>query len=161
MAHGYTGPRGIRISGSQEVRAFIDSRRELSESNERNNTKRKTILCKNIYKKTYDIETTDLYLDENCILWVKFTNKGSADINQKLHFKLWVNGRLVRDNDMLFDNFESGKWRSHGFTGVAPIKIKPSAVVKASVDTTHILPETNEINNTKTEKLICKTRYKK
>ena len=100
-----------------------------------------------------DIAVTDIYTDKNCILWIKFENKGNTRIHTNLHVKLWINERLIRDEDMLFDDFQAGKWRSHGYTGVKAIKILKPSKIEAFVDTTNKLAETNESNNTLTKSL--------
>jgi hypothetical protein len=95
-----------------------------------------------------DIAVIDIYVDQNCILWVKFENKGKTKINTTLHFKLWINDTLVRDENMLFDELDAGKWRAHGYTGATPIRIVRASQVKAFVDTRDQLKEANEVNNT-------------
>lgn len=146
----------VIISGTSVVKASVDTTGLLAESDEANNTRKEKISCRS----TFDIAVTDLYVDNDCVLWVKFKNNGTAMINTKLHFKLWINGVLTRDKDMLFDFFNAGTTRSHGYTGAAPIKILAPSVVKASVDTTNKLTETNELNNHYKERLTCKRTIK-
>jgi len=148
---GYSNP--IIINGTATVRIRVGTvpiwREPL-----RNNTLQKSVRC----KPAYDIAVTDIYTDKNCILWVKFENKGRSRIHTKLHFKLWINRIKVRDKEMLFDDFKPGTWRTHGYTGVKPIKILKPSSVRAFVDTTDKLKETNESNNTLTKGLPgCKT----
>jgi hypothetical protein len=155
-AHTYSGySNPIIINGAKTIRVTVGTipiwREPL-----RNNTLKKSIRC----KPSYDIAVTDLYVDKNCILWVKFQNKGRTRIHTKLHFKLWINRRLIRDEDMLFDDFKPGQWRSHGYTGVKPIKILRLSTVRAWVDTTKKLTETNESNNSLEKKLLCKKTLK-
>jgi len=121
--------------------------------------KMKLTSASQLLKPIFDIAVIDIYVDQNCILWVKFENKGKTKINTTLHYKLWINDTLVRDENMLFDEFEAGKWRAHGYTGVKPIVINGTARVKAFVDTLDQLKEANEVNNTLKKKLpACQNR---
>jgi hypothetical protein len=105
----------------------------------------------------YDIEVTDIYL-KNCFVWVKFTNKGTAEINHRLRVKVWVAGTLVRNEEILFDDFEAGKSRDHGYTShINPVKINGKAKVRVLVNTTGVFPEmaARKANNNLTKDLIC------
>ena len=109
-------------------------------------------------KVSFNIAVTDILADNGCFLKVKFQNKGKTRIHTKLHFKLWINGLLVRDKDMLFDDFKPGISRSHGYTGVKPIRILRSSVIKAFVDTTNKLKESRSTrpNNSMKKKVACR-----
>ena len=148
---GYNNP--IIINGMKTVKVTVGTIKKWQEPL-RNNTLKKSVRC----HPDYDIAVTDLYTDKKCILWVKFENKGKTRIHTKLHFKLWINGKLVRDKDMLFDDFKPGQWRSHGYTGVKSIRILKLSRIKAFVDTTNKLRETRSkfINNTLTKRFACK-----
>ena len=140
----------IIINGIKTVKAWVGSVRTWRESL-LNNTLTKSVSC----KPNFDIAVTDIGLDENCILWVKFENRGGTRIHTKLHVKVWINRKLVKDKEMLFDDFSAGTWRTHHYTGATPLRILKAVTVKASVDTTNMLPETNEFNNTLSKNVEC------
>lgn len=145
----YNSP--IIINGSKTVKATVGTVPAWKE-NLRNNTLEKVVNC----QPNYDIAVTDIAVDSDCVLWVKFENLGRTRIHTRLHFKLWINKKLVRDEDMLFDNFESGNWRKHYFTGTNRIQLNKPVTVKAFVDSANILSETNELNNTLEKKTGCR-----
>lgn len=150
---GFTSP--IMINGTRTAKVTVGTVLAWRE-NLRNNTLEKSVTC----RPNYDIAVTDIGVDENCVLWVKFVNRGATRIHTRLHFKLWIDRMLVKDEDMLFDDFRSGVWRKHHYTGGTPLRILKPSMVRAFVDTTNKLSETDEANNKFKKQVECKKKLR-
>jgi hypothetical protein len=109
--------------------------------------------------KGFDIDITDIYLDNKCRLWVKHTNRGSAPLNIVLRERIWVNGRLIDDSTETI-NIAPGRWGGHGILADPGYIVRGTVRVKAQIDVDNALRETNERNNIMTKTIKCKKLLK-
>lgn len=100
-----------------------------------------------------DIDVSLIYLDEHCRLWVRHTNRGIRTLKAVLREQVWVDDRLIWDNNETFI-LKPGQWTSHP-VGDPGYPITRFAKVKVFVDANNHLAEYNESNNTKTITLTC------
>lgn len=105
--------------------------------------------------KAVDIDMTDIYLDNKCRLWVRHTNRGTAPINTVLRERIWVDGRLIDDSTETIV-LAPGDHFAHGVLADPGYIVRSSVLVKAQIDVDNVLRETNERNNIKTKRVVCK-----
>lgn len=172
----YVGPGktiAVKLNGSNRIPvntptglyylgAIVDPGNAVSEFNENNNMD----FCRMKIKGAgltivsgYDIDITDVYLDNKCRIWIKHTNNGTKKIDKVFREQVWVNG-ILKTDDKEHIILDPGKSISHGVGANPGVIISGSAIVKARVDVDNDLVEFNEANNTKTRNLKCKKLLK-
>lgn len=100
-----------------------------------------------------DIDVSMIYLDDDCRLWVRHTNRGIRPLKAVLREQVWVDDRLIWDNNETLI-LKPGQWKSHP-VGDPGYPITRFATIKVFIDANNHLPEYNESNNTKTVTLTC------
>jgi len=146
------------------VKVFVDATNDIKESNERNNTKvAKVKPCEEVALPDLIIE--DIDLDRNCQVVVKVKNNGPGIVPDTVwthhHPKsagvyLYINGKKWGGATIWkFDPTKS--LQAPGGTATYTSRLKVSAAtITAKVDLWNVVKETNENNNKKTERVVCK-----
>jgi hypothetical protein len=101
----------------------------------------------------YDIDVSDIYLDEFCRLRVKHTNRGIKTLKAVLREQVWVDEKLIYDSSETFI-LKPGLWTSHAI-GDPGYLITRIATIRVKIDANNHLNEYNEENNEKTVLLTC------
>ncbi|MCK5221277.1 MAG: hypothetical protein KAR14_06845 [Candidatus Aminicenantes bacterium] len=150
-------PTGLYFLG-----AIVDPGNSVPEFNEKNNMD----FCRMKIKgagltaaSKYDIDITDVYLDNKCRIWIKHTNNGTKKIDKVFREKVWVNG-ILKTNDTEHIVLEPGAWTAHGVGANPGVIVSGAATIKAKVDVDNVLAEFNEANNTKIRNVRCKKLIK-
>jgi len=106
-------------------------------------------------KPTYDVDISDIYVDDKCRLWIKHTNKGTKPLNMVLRERVWVDDRLIDDSRETI-RLDAGCWISHGVLADPGYIVSGHVKVKAQIDVDNALVEANEINNIMVKHIRCK-----
>jgi len=149
-------------TGSYFIGAIVDPGNSVPEFNEKNNMDFCSMRIKGpglAAVSEYDIDITDVYLDNKCRIWIKHTNNGTKKIDKVFREQVWVNG-ILKTDDKEHIILDPGKSTSHGVGANPGVKVSGAAIVKARVDVDNVLVEYNEANNTKIRNLKCKKLIK-
>ncbi|MCK5004908.1 MAG: hypothetical protein KAS21_07460 [Candidatus Aminicenantes bacterium] len=172
----YLGPgqtKAVKLNGNNRIPgntptglyflgAIVDPGKSVPEFNEKNNMDFCRIKIKGgglAAVSEYDIDITDVYLDNKCRIWIKHTNNGTKKIDKVFREKVWVNG-ILKTNDTEHIVLEPGTWTAHGVGADPGVIVSGEAIIKAQVDVDNALVEFNEANNTKVRKVKCKKLIK-
>jgi len=167
-------PRAANLNlslGWHTIKVKIDSNNFLRESNERNNVLVRRLRCHRGLmrpRKRPDLVVTKIGLDKKCRVVIQVKNRGPGLVPLKVWTKhypksssvyFYVNGK--RYGGQTIWKFNPSK-SLRPANGVATMRsnyvVKGTKVIKATIDHTKQVKETNERNNSKTRRLRCAPR---
>jgi hypothetical protein len=105
-----------------------------------------------------DLALADIFLDENCNVWVTWQNKGNVRIDKVLRERVEIIGTPHISDAQNHVVLEPGALFSHAFGSSPVMKVSGTKAVKAIIDSEYALAESNETNNTLTKTLTCPKR---
>jgi len=101
-----------------------------------------------------DIDVSDIYLDDQCSLMIKHTNRSQKHLNIILKENIWLNGILVYEANEAVD-LPPGASDVHNTGKNSGIIIDESASVRVMIDVDNLLKETDEVNNLLVKRVHC------
>ncbi len=101
-----------------------------------------------------DIDVSDIYLDQNCRLWIKHINRGTEPLKVMVRENVWINDQLIEESYETI-MLEPGAEIRHKIGAEPGFMIINNAKVKVQIDVNDTLSELNEKNNTLETTLFC------
>lgn len=100
-----------------------------------------------------DIAIDDIFVDEQCRVWVRWINKGTVKIDKVMRETVSVGS--IQRSDLNHVVLAPGAVFAHGVGADPGIKISEATMVTAMMDADNALKEKNEDNNRLTMTLTC------
>jgi len=107
-----------------------------------------------------DIEVADIWVKDNCKIWVKYKNNGVLKIDHVFKTEIWVNGIMV-ENAGHHIIINPGLWFQHEISVAGNASRFVAKKIKVVVDTENTYKESNESNNVLEKKVKCKSPFVK
>jgi hypothetical protein len=159
----------LQVKGSSTITATVDHTEQVKETNEGNNKTSKKLICKKSEGKP-DLIVSDIKLIKDCKIKITIKNAGSGGVPDSGYHKTkgaaiqMYKGAKPWGGIRLFGIDPSKKLKTPGasvswvwFPGAANLNLTPGVhSIKLVVDNNNAVAESNEMNNSKTKKLICK-----
>jgi len=162
-------PRAANLNlrpGIHPLKVTVDNNNAVRESNEGNNTLAKRVVCRRGGGGRPDLVIRNILLDRSCNVVVQVRNIGRGKVPNKVwtvhkptssSVYLRINGRGWGGATIWkFNPSKSLQPAGGGATYRSKLKVTGTAAVKATIDHTKQVAESNEGNNAMIKRLICR-----